>query len=155
MFIDSNDVLHQTAKLSEINLERIRCSKPGGTWLDWPKELRCECHKKESGRTFTSVYGRMSWDAVAPTITTQFYCYGTGRYGHPVQDRALTLREGALIQTFPQDYQFIEPGQPFALKDVAREIGNAVPVKLGEVIGESIKLFYKNNNSLEIDFLIK
>lgn len=135
------DILHQTAKLSEINLKRIRLSKPGGTWKDWPEELRCECHKKDSGQTYSSVYGRMEWDKIAPTMTTQFYCYGTGRYGHPEQDRALTLREGALIQTFPKDYQFTEPGKDFSLKEIAREIGNAVPVKLGEVIGKSIEIY--------------
>lgn len=138
------DILHQTARLSDINLKRIRLSKPGGSWKDWPEELRCKCHQKDSGQTYTSVYGRMEWDKISPTMTTQFYCYGTGRYGHPEQDRALTLREGALIQTFPIDYQFVEPGKQFALKDVAREIGNAVPVKLGEVIGKSILKFYKN-----------
>ena len=136
--IYEKDPLHQTAKLSDINLERIKQSKPGGTWKDWPEELRCECHKKKSGETYSSVYGRMSWDKVAPTMTTQFYCYGTGRYGHPTQNRALTLREGAMIQTFPIDYQFIKPNEKFSLKDVAKEIGNAVPVKLGEVIGKSI-----------------
>ncbi len=137
------DVLHQTARLSNKNLERIRMSKPGGSWKDWPKELRCKCHQKDSGQTYTSVYGRMEWDKIAPTMTTQFYCYGTGRYGHPEQDRALTLREGALIQTFPIGYQFTKPGKEFALKDVAKEIGNAVPVKLGKIIGESILNFYK------------
>ena len=142
--IDKDDVLHQTAKLSDLNLKRIKHSKPGGSWLDWPLNLRCECHKKETGRTYTSVYGRMSWDSVSPTITTQFYCYGTGRYGHPEQDRALTLREGALLQTFPINYKFAEPGKSITLKNIAREIGNAVPVKLGEVIGNSILEFIKN-----------
>ena len=133
------DKMHRTAKLADINLKRIRASKPGGTWKDWPEELRCECHKKESGQTYTSVYGRMKWDAIGPTMTTQFYCYGTGRYGHPEQDRALTLREGALLQTFPKDYDFINPEVPFRMRDIARHIGNAVPVRLGEVIGLSIK----------------
>ena len=141
------DILHQTAKLSDINLKRIRMSRPGGSWKDWPKELRCKCHIKDSGQTYSSVYGRMEWDKIAPTMTTQFYCYGTGRYGHPEQDRALTLREGALIQTFPMDYQFVEPNKPFALKNIAREIGNAVPVKLGEVIGNSILNFIKRSKS--------
>ena len=136
--ICSTDILHQTAQLSEINLKRIKLSKPGGSWRDWPEELRCKCHQKDSGQTYTSVYGRMEWDKISPTMTTQFYCYGTGRYGHPEQNRALTLREGALIQTFPIDYQFTEPGKKFTLKDIAREIGNAVPVKLGEIIGKSI-----------------
>ena len=80
----------------------------------------------------------MTWEQIGPTITTQFFSYGTGRYGHPEQDRALSLREGALLQTFPRNYNFINPEQPFVFGDVARHIGNAVPVRLGEVIGESI-----------------
>lgn len=136
--ICEQDVLHRTANLSEKNLKRIQASKPGGSWKDWPGELRAECHKKESGNSYTSVYARMAWDKIGPTITTQFYCYGTGRYGHPEQDRALTLREGALLQTFPQNYEFIDTSKDFCFKDVARHIGNAVPVRLGEIIGVSI-----------------
>lgn len=144
---NEQDSLHITARLSDLNLKRIRASKPSGSWRDWPTELLLECHKKDSGQTYTSVYGRMNWEKIGPTITTQFYCYGTGRYGHPEQDRALTLREGAILQTFPIDYQFVEPGKSFALKDIARHIGNAVPVRLGEIIGESIKEHLKNNNT--------
>lgn len=144
--IDPNDSMHRAAHLSEKNLCRIRASVPGGTWRDWPEELRCECHKKNSGQTYSSVYGRMSWDQIGPTITTQFYCYGTGRYGHPEQDRALTLREGALLQTFPANYNFINPDQPFSLRDIARHIGNAVPVRLGEVIGTSMLEHLQNYN---------
>ncbi len=140
-----SDPMHRTAKLSDINLKRIKLSQPGGTWKDWPEELRCECHKKESGQTYTSVYGRMRWDAIGPTMTTQFYCYGTGRYGHPEQDRALTLREGALLQTFPEGYEFVKPESEVKIRDIARHIGNAVPVRLGEVIGESIKEHLENN----------
>lgn len=136
--IDANDELHRSARLSDKNLERIRASRPGGTWLDWPENLRCECHKKASGRTYSSVYGRLSWDQIGPTITTQFYAYGTGRHGHPNQDRGLSLREGALLQTFPPEYDFIDPDVPFCFRDVARHIGNAVPVRLGEIIGQSI-----------------
>lgn len=133
------DNLHRAPSLSEINLERIRASVPGGTWKDWPEKLRCACHKKESGKSYASVYGRMSWDKIGSTMTTQFICYGTGRYGHPEQDRALTLREGALLQTFPRDYEFIPPDvETYSMRDVARHIGNAVPVRLGEIIGESI-----------------
>ena len=80
----------------------------------------------------------MTWEQIGPTITTQFYNYGTGRYGHPEQDRALSLREGALLQTFPMDYNFINPDAPFVFSDIARHIGNAVPVRLGEVIGLTI-----------------
>lgn len=136
--IDPNDALHRSAALSERNLERIRHSIPGGTWKDWPEELRCECHKKPTGQTYSSVYGRMTWDQIGPTITTQFYNYGTGRYGHPDQDRALSLREGAMLQTFPDWYDFIDPERNFVFSDIARHIGNAVPVRLGEVIGETI-----------------
>lgn len=136
--VDPNDALHRSASLSARNLERIRHSIPGGTWKDWPEELRCECHKKPTGQTYSSVYGRMTWEQIGPTITTQFYCYGTGRYGHPEQDRALSLREGAMLQTFPVDYDFIDPNRDFVFRDIARHIGNAVPVRLGEVIGETI-----------------
>ena len=136
--VDPNDALHRSASLSEINLRRIRASRPGGTWRDWPEELRSPCHRKSSGKTYSSVYGRMSWDRIGPTITTQFYSFGTGRYGHPEQDRALSLREGAMLQTFPQDYDFIDPNREFVFRDIARHIGNAVPVRLGEVIGETI-----------------
>lgn len=144
--VDPHDPMHRAARLSDINLQRIRASVPGGTWRDWPENLRCECHKKDSGKTYSSVYGRMSWDQIGPTITTQFYCYGTGRYGHPVQDRALTLREGALLQTFPPNYNFINPDRAFSFRDIARHIGNAVPVRLGEVIGLSIIAHLDDNN---------
>lgn len=135
---NEDDNLHITATLSKKNIQRIQHSVPGGTWRDWPEELVLECHKKSSGQTYSSVYGRMSWDDVAPTITTQFIGYGTGRFGHPVQDRALTLREGAMIQSFPQNYSFVPQGENVILKNVARHIGNAVPPRLGEIIGLSI-----------------
>ena len=101
-----SDNLHVTATLSDINIQRIQHSIPGGTWRDWPESLVLDCHKKDSGQTYSAVYGRMRWDDVAPTITTQFIGYGTGRFGHPEQDRALTLREGAMLQTFPRGYSF-------------------------------------------------
>ena len=141
---NTNDNLHIAPRLSEKNLERIRHSVPGGTWRDWPENLVLECHKKDTGKSYSSVYGRMQWDDVAPTITTQFTGYGTGRFGHPVQDRALTLREGAMLQTFPENYSFVPEGEEVVLKNVARHIGNAVPPRLGEVIGLSIKEHCKN-----------
>lgn len=134
-----SDNLHVTATLSDINIQRIQHSIPGGTWRDWPESLVLDCHKKDSGQTYSAVYGRMRWDDVAPTITTQFIGYGTGRFGHPEQDRALTLREGAMLQTFPRGYSFVPQGETVVLKNIARHIGNAVPPRLGEVIGLSIK----------------
>ena len=136
--IDEHDPLHRASTLSPLNLQRIRASVPGGTWRDWPEELRCPCHRRDTGNTYGSVYGRMSWDQIGPTITTQFYNFGTGRCGHPEQDRALSIREGALLQTFPADYDFIDPEREFVVRDIARHIGNAVPVRLGEIIGQSI-----------------
>ncbi len=131
------DDLHVSSKLNEINLKRIRASKPGGTWRDWPNELRADCHKKDSGRNYAAVYGRMEWDKPAPTMTTLCYGFGNGRFGHPEQDRAISLREAALLQTFPHDYVFNHPNIPITMKAIGRMIGNAVPIRLGEVVGLS------------------
>lgn len=133
----SKDRLHKASRLSELNLKRIRASKPGGTWHDWDKSLLSPCHEKESGQTYASVYARMEWDKPSPTITTEFYNYGTGRFGHPEQDRALSLREGALLQTFPPDYDFTS-NESLSIREIGKMIGNAVPVKLGEIIGKTI-----------------
>lgn len=134
----AKDPLHQSSELSELNFKRIKASKPGGTWRDWPEPLVAECHKKISGRTFPGVYGRMVWDEPSPTITTQYYGFGNGRFGHPEQNRGLSLREGAILQSFPRSYKFLSPGQPIHKKTIGRLIGNAVPVKLGEAIGKSL-----------------
>lgn len=142
-----DDPLHRTQTLTEINLKRIRQSKPGGTWRDWDEELILDCHKKESGSSYDSVYGRMEWQETAPTINTQFYGYGSGRFGHPEQDRAISLREGAMLQTFPKDYSFVEEEtDEISFKQVGRLIGNAVPVRIAEVIGESILRHLKKSN---------
>ncbi|EGR3918670.1 DNA cytosine methyltransferase [Vibrio cholerae] len=134
----ASDALHRSANLSPLNLERIRHSVPGGTWLDWPTNLRASCHKKSSGSTYRSVYARMRWDEPSPTMTTQCFGYGNGRFGHPEQDRAISLREAAILQTFPRNYEFYPKNEEYKLVDIGRMIGNAVPVRLGEVIGESI-----------------
>jgi DNA (cytosine-5)-methyltransferase 1 len=132
------DRLHLCSKLSELNLRRIRASKPGGTWRDWSNNLIAKCHTKESGKTYPGVYGRMEWDKPSPTITTQCFGFGNGRFGHPEQDRAISLREAALLQSFPANYEFIPPNEALKLSHIGRLIGNAVPVKLGEVIAQSI-----------------
>ena len=135
--VSSEDPIHRAAKLSVKNLERIKQSRPGGTWKDWDSELILACHKKASGDTYRSVYGRMEWEKPSPTITTQFYGYGNGRFGHPEQNRAISLREGAMLQTFPKDYRF--KFEEFkSVRELATAIGNAVPVKLAETIGLSI-----------------
>lgn len=133
-----DDPLHRASSMSELNMRRIKASKPGGTWRDWPEELRAECHRRASGKSFSAVYGRMDWDKSASTITTQCIGFGNGRFGHPEQDRAITLREAAILQSFPKDYKFWPSGIKMDTGPVAKMIGNAVPVRLGEVIGETI-----------------
>ena len=132
------DPLNVASRLSRLNLKRIQASKPGGTWHDWPESLLADCHRRETGRTYPGVYGRMSWDEPAPTLTTQFYGFGNGRFGHPEQDRALSLREGAILQGFPKSYSFVPRRELVRFKILGRMIGNAVPVTLGAVIGRSI-----------------
>ena len=137
--VDAVDRLHCASGLSELNLKRIRASRPGGTWKDWPPDLVTKCHRKDTGRGYASVYGRMRWDRPSPTITTQFYGFGNGRFGHPEQDRALSLREGAILQTFPRDYTFVQPSEPPHFTKIGRIIGNAVPVRLAQAIARAIK----------------
>jgi DNA (cytosine-5)-methyltransferase 1 len=134
----SQDSLHAAPRLSQLNLDRIRSSKPGGSWRDWPTDLQAICHRRHSGATYPSVYGRMEWDKVSPTITTQCFGYGNGRFGHPDQDRAISLREAAMLQTFPRRYKFVPPGGRVRFNVLGRLIGNAVPVQLGEVIGKTL-----------------
>jgi DNA (cytosine-5)-methyltransferase 1 len=136
--VSEADRLHYCSKLSSLNLQRIRASKPGGTWRDWPKELIAKCHTKASGKTYPAVYGRMEWERPSPTITTQCFGFGNGRFGHPEQDRAISLREAALLQTFPADYEFVDPNESIVFDRVGRLIGNAVPVELGKIVAQSI-----------------
>lgn len=139
--ISKTDPLHRSRKLSDLNLKRIKATiHNGGNSDSWSKDLILECHKKESGKTYSgTVYGRMRWDHPAPTMTTQCIGLGNGRFGHPEQNRAISLREAAIFQTFPRKYQFMDSSKPITINHVAKFIGNAVPVRLGSVIGKSIK----------------
>lgn len=141
----STDSLHRARALSETNTKRIIATPTnGGNSRSWSKDLVLKCHKKKTGKTYRgTVYGRMSWDKPAPTMTTQCTGLGNGRYGHPEQNRAISLREAALFQTFPNSYKFVNPKEKFIVGDVSRFIGNAVPVRAGEIIAESIKLHLK------------
>lgn len=132
------DRLHVASSLSEINMRRIQVSQQGGTWRDWPDELRARCHTRITGSTYPSVYGRMSWAEPAPTITTQCFGYGNGRFGHPEQDRAISLREAAMLQGFPRSYSFLPDEVPVSFATIGRLIGNAVPVTLAAAIGEAL-----------------
>lgn len=132
------DSIHRTSMLSEMNFKRMLVATPGGSWRDWDQDLVAPCHQEETGKTFPGVYGRMEWDKPSPTITTQFFGFGSGRFGHPQQNRALSLREGAILQTFPPSYKFVKKNDTVYIKTVGRLIGNAVPVRLGQIIGESL-----------------
>lgn len=135
---DRRDQLHKARSLSSTNLRRLRQSKPGGTWWDWPADLRAACHRNVKGHTYQSVYARMTWDEPSPTITTQAHNFGTGRFGHPDQDRTLSLREAAILQTFPRRYRFVRPGEKVFFSSVGRMIGNSVPPRLAEAIGKEL-----------------
>ena len=144
--ICNTDKLHRAQKLAEINIKRLNATKEGGSWRDWDKSLQLKCHQALNGRTFGDVYGRMKWNEPAPTMTTHCIGLGNGRFGHPEQLRAISLREAALFQTFPMDYKFVEEGKSFNSTHIQRHIGNAVPVRLGQVIAQSIKQHLLSHN---------
>jgi DNA (cytosine-5)-methyltransferase 1 len=125
---------HSAAEITPINLERLKNTpNNGGDRRSWPEKLVLECHKN-GHKGHTDVYGRMFWDAPSPALTGKCNSISNGRYGHPVQNRAISLREAAALQTFPDDYVF--HGTRIS---IAQQIGNAVPVLLGKVLGEHIR----------------
>ena len=124
---DNTEFMHTVANLSEENLEVLkRTPKNGGNSV--------KIRKKFKGKGFPDSYSRMSWDKPAPTITTKFYSFSNGRFGHPEEDRAISLREGAVLQTFPRNYVFYAK----SIESYARMIGNAVPPEFARRIGEAI-----------------
>ena len=135
MYRDESSIAnHKSDKLSPINLKRIQAITEGQGRDSLPEELQLECQKKNNGHRHLDTYGRMAWDQPAPTITARFDSFSRGRFGHPVLDRSITLREGARLQTFPDDFEF------FGTKvEVAKQIGNAVPPVLAEHIATQVK----------------
>jgi len=131
---DISNFNHSTAGLSEKNVERLRKTKKnGGSWLDWAgdKDLKRE---RYTGFGFVDNYGRMAWDKPAPTITTKFNSISNGRFAHPEENRGISLREGATLQTFPKGYIF--PHKRHSVS--ARIIGNAVPPVFARRLAETI-----------------
>lgn len=128
--LDDGD--HQAAKLSKMNLKRIQNTPEGGGRESWPKELWLDCHKNHKGHT--DVYGRLHWNKPASGLTTRCISFSNGRFGHPSQDRAISVREAACLQTFPRTYRF--QGN---LISKARQIGNAVPPLMAKQLGRHIK----------------
>lgn len=128
--IDPEDPDHQAANLSELNLKRIQSTPEGGSRDSWPQELWLDCHKSHKGHT--DVYGRLAWDKPASGLTTRCISLSNGRFGHPEEDRALSVREAACLQTFPRDYKFSG-----SLGDKAKQVGNAVPPLMATKLAKS------------------
>ncbi len=135
--IDETDFLHTTAYLTEVNIKRLNLTPhDGGTRLSWKDNLELQINAyKGKDKTFSDTYGRMFWDKPAPTITTKFQSISNGRFAHPDEDRGISLREGATLQTFPTKYIFHGSG----IGSIARQIGNAVPPELARRIGVAIR----------------
>lgn len=131
-----DDCEHVAPRLSELNLRRIKATPEGGDRRSWPKELWLDCHKSYKGHT--DVYGRLAWDRPASCLTTKCISYSNGRFGHPVQNRALSIREAACLQTFPREYKFFG-----SMASRARQIGNAVPPLMAQSFGDHFKNHYK------------
>lgn len=130
----SHDPHHAASVLSELNSQRIRAiRRPGGSRTDWPRDLWLDCYRGHDGHT--DVYGRMHWDHTAPTLTTRFVSLSNGRFGHPSENRAITPREGALLQSFPPDYKFLDPSRD---QNVIH-IGNAVPPLLAYAFVSAVR----------------
>lgn len=135
MYVSDDSIPNHTAdKLSAINLERIKAIKEGEGRDSLPEYLQLNCQKKHLGHRHLDTYGRMAWDKPSPTITARFDSFSRGRFGHPELNRTITLREGARLQTFPDDFEFLG-----SKVEVARQIGNAVPPLLAEQVAEEIK----------------
>ena len=129
-----NDRIHKAGKLGEVNLIRMQHAKPGGAPNEgWPDEV-----KVKSARLNFSSWTRTEWDKPSPTITTKFTGFSSGRHGHPEQDRALSIREGAILQGFPKEFKFVKDEEPVRITPLSKHIGNAVPVTIGKMIGTSI-----------------
>ena len=137
------DKYHVWQNLTQKNIDRLKAIPHDGWDLSMidPK-YRPKCYKKKSGKSYLrNVYGRMYRDKPAPTMTTLCTGLWNGRFGHPEQDRAISVREAARIQTFPDNYEFFPKNQACNVQKASKFIGNAVPVKLGKVIGNSITNF--------------
>lgn len=132
---DERDVPnHKADKLSDVNLRRIRAVKEGEGRDSLPDELQLDCHKNHKSHRHLDTYGRMAWDKPSPTITARFDSFSRGRFGHPALDRTITLREGARLQTFPDEFEFLG-----SKVEAARQIGNAVPPVLAERVAQSVR----------------
>lgn len=133
---DPHDPAHHASRLSPLNLQRIQAIPPGGTRHDWPDELVLDCHKT-SHKGHGDVYGRLRENQPASAMTTRCVSLSNGRFGHPWQHRAITVREAACLQTFPRKFKFSG-----SKTSMACQVGNAVPVLLARRFGrEFMRVF--------------
>jgi len=139
----AGDPLHRRIRLSARNLERLRLIPPGGGFENLPIEMRVECHKSGAARIgHRSVYGRLAPDKPAATITARFDSFTRGKFGHPWDERNITLREGARLQGFPDSHEFYGTQE-----EIAAQIGNAVPPPLAYHFGQALKRFLEGSGS--------
>lgn len=133
---DNTDFMHSVAGLKQINIDRLNLTaKDGGDRMSYVNDelLAPKCHKDDFVN-FKDTYGRMWWHRQSPTITTKFFSISNGRFAHPEENRAISIREGAVLQTFPKEYIF----KTTSIANTARMIGNAVPPRYATAIGNAI-----------------
>jgi len=140
--LDRTTFQHTTSALQPQNLERIRVTPgSGGDRSSWKDNVSLQIDAyKGRDQIFRDVYGRMFWNKPAPTITTRFNSFSNGRFGHPEENRAISIREGATLQTFPREFYF----HGSSWTTIARQIGNAVPPELGRRIGTHLVSLAEN-----------
>ena len=126
---------HVVREISDLNRKRLKDARPGHGWETLPKELRVKCHQEAPAGYFSNVYGRMAWNRPGPTITAGCTNPGMGRFGHPSQLRTISVREAALLQTFPEDYIF----DTDLIGRATSMIGNALPCTFAEALAASCK----------------
>ncbi|MCC6702200.1 MAG: DNA cytosine methyltransferase [Fluviicola sp.] len=139
---DETEFMHTVAGLKQINIDRLNITaKNGGSRMAYAnnEELAPSCHKNDTVN-FKDTYGRMWWDKPSPTITTKFFSISNGRFAHPEENRAISIREGAALQSFPLNYTI----KASSIANAARMIGNAVPPKYAEAIGKAIIQNHRN-----------
>jgi len=124
---------HVTRDLKPISIQRLKHLKPGASRMTLPMHLRPACHRNSKG--FPNVYARMNWDDVAPTMTSGCTTLSSGRFGHPEEDRTISVREAATIQTFPENYVF----ETETIEKVCEMIGNALPCRFAEIVSRQCK----------------
>jgi DNA (cytosine-5)-methyltransferase 1 len=135
---------HRAANIEPQNIRRLKATPPdGGGRRQWPKNLVLDCHTGDY-EGHSDVYGRMRWDAPAPALTCKCFSISNGRYGHPEQHRAISLREAARLQSFDDSFVFYGSSQA----DIGAQIGNAVPVALAGRLAKTIQKLYSQVSSV-------